>query len=266
MTGRLVRQTRISARVIAVLALLSFGIVCVNTPVAQEGQPTTASFAKPTRETYLKLADEVETMLRKDVLSVWFPRTVDEENGGFYSNFTRDWQPSKSEGKFSVFQGRMTWIAAQVSMRRPDLKEKFLPIVRHGLRFLRDVMWDKEYGGFYWGLDDAGRTTQGFTDGKHLYGMSFCLYGAAAAYQATRDPSALELAQKAFRWIDEHAHDARNGGYFEWLAREGKVVEATSHDGKVQGVPVAGFPLGYKSMNTHLHLLEIGRASCRERV
>ena len=40
--------------------------------------------------------------------------------------------------------------------------------------------------------------TPEFTDGKHLYGIAFCIYGLAAAYQATGDPKALELAKKAF--------------------------------------------------------------------
>jgi len=209
------------------------------------------------KESYLKFAEEAELMLRRDVLGVWFPRTVDTTNGGFHSNFTRDWKPLPSDGKFSVFQGRMTWIAAQVMMRRPDLKAQFLPYARHGLDYLLNVLWDKQGGGFFWGLDDKGAVTPAFTDGKHLYGMSFCLYGAAAAYAATNDPKALELAQRAFRWMDEHAHDARSGGYHEWLTRDGLLVAAAAAwRGKLQGVPVAGFPLGFKSMNTHIHLLE----------
>src|SRR6185436_580612 len=95
-----------------------------------------------------------------------------------------------------------------------------------------------------------------FTDGKHLYGISFGLYGATAAYQATKDKRALTLAQETFKWIEQHAHDATNGGYFEWLTRDGKVVQAKTDNGRVEGVPVAGFPIGYKSMNTHIHLLE----------
>jgi mannobiose 2-epimerase len=118
------------------------------------------------------------------------------------------------------------------------------------------VLWDKQYGGFFWGLDDGGKVSGKYTDGKHLYGMSFGLYGATAAYQATRDPKALELAQKAFRWMDEHAHDATNGGYFEWLTRDGHVVEVKSENPLDDKVPLAGFPVGYKSMNTHIHLLE----------
>jgi mannobiose 2-epimerase len=218
--------------------------------------PEPINYLSPTRETYLKLAAETDAMLHGDVLNVWFPRTVDQENGGFRSNFSRDWQPTLSEGKFSVFQGRMTWIAAQVVMRRPELRAQYLPIVQHGVEYLNNVLWDKQYGGFYWGLDDNGQISPIYTDGKELYGISFGLYGAAAAYQATHDPKALELAQKTFRWMEEHAHDAKNGGYFEWLTRDGKVVEGDPNRVTLQGVPLAEFPIGYKSMNTHIHLLE----------
>jgi mannobiose 2-epimerase len=200
------------------------------------------------------MAGEMETVLRRHILGVWFPGSVDQPNGGFHSNFTRDWKPSASAGKFSVFQGRMVWVAAQIVMKRPELKTQFLPVVDHGMKYLRDVLWDKQYGGFYWGLDDNGRISPQYTDGKHLYGMSFGLYGATAAYQATNDPSALQLARKAFRWMDEHAHDAKNGGYSEWLTRDGRVVHSSSE--KIETVPFAGFPIGYKSMNTHIHLLE----------
>ena len=62
--------------------------------------------------------------------------------------------------------------------------------------------------------------------------------------------------QKTFRWIDQHAHDANNGGYFEWLTRDGKVVEGKPDAVTLQSVPLGSFPIGYKSMNTHIHLLE----------
>jgi mannobiose 2-epimerase len=205
------------------------------------------------RDSYLKLSREVEASLHRDVLDVWFPRCVDQQHGGFASQFSREWQPGQSQGKFSVFQGRMTWITAQVAMRRPELNAQFLPLAARGVDFLSNVLWDKQFGGFFWGVDDQGGISPAFGDRKELYGESFALYGAAGAYQATRDPRALALAQKAFRWIDEHAHDSLNGGYFELLTREGKPVEADS-TGKPQNQ--GGFLAGYKSMNTHIHLLE----------
>jgi mannobiose 2-epimerase len=225
-------------------------------PTERETRPKPFTYLAATRPNTLALASEAETMLARDVLDVWFPRTVDNENGGFRSEFGRDWQPGKSEGKFSVFQARMTWISAEIAMRRPRMKERFLPIVRHGVDFLTNLMWDKQYGGFFWGLGDKGEITSVYTDGKDLYGISFCIYGLAAAYQATHDPRALEFAKLGFHWIEEHAHDANNGGYFEWLNRAGKVVQGDPDAVKLNGVPLAMFPIGYKSMNTHIHLLE----------
>ena len=242
------------------LTLLS-AVVCLlcahaAPPCAAQSRPDSYAYAPAGREAYLKFADEVEAALRRDALGVWFPRSVDKEHGGFHANFTREWEPAPSEGKFSVFQGRMVWVASQVMSRRPELRAQFAPYVRHGVEYLRDVLWDRRYGGFYWGLDDAGRVTKEFTDGKHLYGMSFCLYGLASAYKATRDPKTLEFAASTFRWMDAHAHDARGGGYFEWLTREGIPVRAGANAFRVGEVPRAGFPVGYKSMNTHIHLLE----------
>ena len=63
---------------------------------------------RPVRDTYLKFASEVDIALQNDVLKVWFPRTVDKDHGGFHSHFARDWRELPSDGKFSVFQGRMT--------------------------------------------------------------------------------------------------------------------------------------------------------------
>ena len=122
----------------------------------------------------------------------------------------------------------MTWVASQVVLREPTMKDKFIPIVHQGVDFLANVLWDKQDGGFFWGLDDDGKITPAFTDAKELYGIGFCIYGAAAAYQATGNPKALALAKEGFYWADKHAHDSVNGGYFEWLARDGTPVVAAS--------------------------------------
>jgi mannobiose 2-epimerase len=228
------------------------GLVLPGLSIAQ--QPASTVAQQPTRATYLKIAAEVEDALHTDVLNPWFPRSVDRDHGGFHSHFARNWQWAPSDGKFSVFQGRMTWVAAQVILHDPARKQEFLPIVRQGVDYLANVMWDKQDGGFFWGLDDAGQITPQFTDEKELYGIGFCIYGATAAYQATGDPKALELAKKGFLWADEHAHDAANGGYFEMLTRDGKPIDPKLPDGKIMTGPVG--PIGYKSMNTHIHLLE----------
>lgn len=213
-----------------------------------------APSTQPTRATYLQLAAQVDHALHTDILNVWFPRAIDNQHGGFHSHFAADWSPLPPDGKFSVFQGRMTWVAAQVVLRDPAQKQQFIPIVRHGVDYLKNTMWDKQYGGFFWGLDDSGSITPEFTDRKHLYGIGFCIYGAAAAYQATHDADALDLARRGLEWTDQHAHDAAHGGYFELLNRDGSVVIPHAPNGQVETDAIG--PVGYKSMNTHIHLLE----------
>jgi mannobiose 2-epimerase len=210
----------------------------------------------PIAKSYLKLADEMEAALHQHVLGVWFPRCVDEENGGFWSEFTRGWKRTNSAGKFMVFQGRMTWIAAQVAERRPELREQFLAVARHGVKFLDRVMWDKKHGGFFWGLDDRGQITPAYGDGKHLYANAFGIYALAAAYRATGDAKAIELARRGFDWVEEHAVDAKNGGYFEWFSRQGEARHMPQADDEEHYVPGSNLPIGFKSMNAHIHLLE----------
>jgi mannobiose 2-epimerase len=236
----------------ATISFFSLGQVFAQSAPAGSG----VEYLPASRETYLKFASETEATLDRDVLKVWFPRSVDDEHGGFHANFSRDWKPYGKESKFSVFQGRMTWISSQIALRRPARKEQFLPYAIHGVDYLTETMWDKEKGGFYWGLSDTGEISPLYTDRKQLYGISFVIYGLASAYQATNDPRALEYAQKGFRWIEEHAHDAKNGGYFEYLTRDGQPYEAHPETGIVELARGSGFPVGFKSMNTHIHLLE----------
>jgi mannobiose 2-epimerase len=243
-------KSAMQVRFVILALLFSASTIVLQRPFAY----SQASIPQPDRETYVKLAAEVDDALHADVLNVWFPRSIDREHGGFHSHFTRDWQWAPSDGKFSVFQGRMTWVASQVVLREPKLKGEFEPIVKQGVDFLQNVMWDKQDGGFFWGLDDDGKVTPQFTDGKHLYGISFCIYGSAAAYKATGNPGALDLAKRGFLWADEHARDREHGGYFEWLTREGTPIQASVANGQVAQGPIG--PVGYKSMNTHIHLLE----------
>ena len=252
------RWSLTSTRALACAVAIGAGAVA-HGQEAQRAAPAAQPLATlaATADSYRQLADATEALLRQDVLDVWFPRGVDDDNRGFRSAFARDWRPMPStDGKFSVFQARMTWMSARIALLRPDLKDRFLPYARHGFDYLSGVLWDKQDGGFFWGLDDQGQISSFYTDGKHLYGNGFCLYALAATYQVIRDPAVLALAKKAFRWIDQHGHDARNGGYFEWLTREGKPIPARPETGKIDLLPVAQFPIGYKSMNTHIHLLE----------
>ncbi len=225
-------------------------------PSLKASQPGRPALLPANAAAYRQFAAETEAMLHRDVLNPWYPRSLDHDHGGFNADFDREWHPLPSRGKFSVFQARMTWTAATVTLRRPALRAQYLPYVRHGVAYLQDTLWDKQYGGFFWGLGDDGRAAPQYGDGKHMYGVSFCVYALAAAYKADPNPATLALAQRAFSWIETHAHDEQNGGYYEWLTREGKPILAEPYSPQLVFRYGADSPLGYKSMNTHIHLLE----------
>ena len=202
-----------------------------------------------------RLADEVEDNLRRHVLGKWFPQAVDRERGGFHQNFREDWTRSTTRNEKSlVYQSRLSWLATQAARRYPAEAEAYLGYARHGLDFLAGVLWDPEHGGFFWAVDENGRPNTERGVEKHVYGIAFGIYAAAAASDAAAAPDAGTLARRAFDWLDERAHDAENGGYFEALTRDGKPI-LTSPSGGAR-LDAIGTRYGFKSMNSHIHLLE----------
>jgi mannobiose 2-epimerase len=236
----------------AILVVLPYG--CAET-AAQEARPE-----RPIAATYRRLAGQIERHWKTEMLAKWFPRCVDLEHGGFRPNFREDWSPGDQNDKTIVFQARMTWVCAQVAMRCPELRAEYLKYTRHGVDFLVGTMWDSRHGGFFWGLDEAGKITPRYGGEKHVYGIAFAIYGLSAAYEATHDDRALDLARRTFAWLDEHAHDAVHGGYYEALARTGQPiltsVAQTASQGQRRDADFISTAYGFKSMNAHIHLLE----------
>ena len=206
----------------------------------------------PSPEAYRRIADQVEASLFRDDLNKWFPAAIDNKNGGFLENFRNDWSPGRGGIKSIVYQSRLTWLSAAAAMRYPNGAERYRAISRHGIEALAGKMWDREHGGFFWSVNDSGRPTGDRGSEKHAYGNAFGIYAAAQNFKAAHDPAALELGKKAFMWLDSHAHDNEHGGYFEALTADGRPIPI----GGRAGVDAIGTRYGYKSMNTHIHLLE----------
>ena len=210
---------------------------------------------RPTREDYLRIAGEIETSLQNDDLKKFFPAAVDPV-GGFFENFSQDWthRTARPDSTRSVvYQSRLTWLAAQAAMRYPQQADTFLDYTRHGARFLAEKQWDPIDGGFWWSVNVNGRVVR--PNDKHIYGNAFAIYALAAAYQATHDPEDLDLAKKAFQWLEVHSHDPKDGGYFEQLRADGSHALPATAPTRGLG-DVLGAQPGQKSMNAHIHILE----------
>ncbi len=193
------------------------------------------------------LASKLEYSLKEELLKPWYPKAIDSVDGGFLSSFTFDFQPTEDQRKMIVSQARHTWTNSKAAIRYPDVKH-FGRGATHGYHFLRDVMWDKTYGGFYWLVEKNGTVVKSDSL-KTAYGNAFGIYALAAYYEYSHDTAALELGKKAFTWLEEHSHDHEYKGYFQHLTREGVPV---FRDKKTPSTA----ELGYKDQNSSIHLLE----------
>lgn len=180
------------------------------------------------------------------LIDTWYPRAIDSVHGGFLSRFNHRWEPAGSQNKMIVTQARHVWTASRVA-DFGILPDWMTTVAAHGVQFLRNEMWDEENGGFHSLVTREGTVTSegdGFTGVKSPYGNAFAIYGLAAYHDVTGDSSALALAQRTFRWLDEHAYDPEHGGYFRALRDDGTPY--------VDGY--GAYPS--KGQNTSIHLLE----------
>jgi len=196
----------------------------------------------------LRIANEINKSIRTELLNRWYPKCVDSSYGGFITTFTFDFKPTGQQDKFIVTQARHTWSTAKAAGLYPNVSY-YLKCSGHGFKFLRDVMWDQTYGGFYNLVDRQGNVKNSSRGAKDAYGNAFGIYAFAAYYQASKNPEALSLAKKAFIWLDKHAHDRIHKGYYQHLNRNGTPVR---RDATVPSIS----DLGYKDQNSSIHLLE----------
>jgi mannobiose 2-epimerase len=193
----------------------------------------------------LAIASEMEAVLTKGEMDKWYPLCIDKEYGGYLSNFDKAWNQKERQPKFIVTQARHTWATAQMAKMYPENKF-YRGYSEHGYKFLRDVMWDKEYGGYFTMTNREGEISE---DGRYnmtkiAYGNAFAIYGLAAYFEISHDSSALALAIRSFQWLDEHSHDPEYGGYFQFMLRDGTPL-VEGHDGTPP-----------KDQNSSIHIIE----------
>lgn len=204
------------------------------------------------------LIDELGNSLQTEILDAWYPLTIDSVYGGFLSNFTFDWQPRGQQNKMIVTQTRHLWTLSQAAMFYKN--NEYRKIADHAFQFLRDKMWDQEYGGFYTTLNREGIPGETeFGGAKMAYGNAFGIYALTAYYNLTGNEEALELAKKTFLWLEKYSHDPVYLGYFNNLQRTGSPLST----GRMEASPVSVpeelpnyLSISQKDQNTSIHLLE----------
>ena len=216
-----------------------------------------ATAAQSTLEELAGIRTKVDETLKSELTRFWYPASLDKTHGGFHENRARDWSSLPDTGRSLVFQSRMTWTAAAFARYSPEHREEYSRFVLYGIEYLDHVMRDARDGGFYWALDADGKIDPNQGAEKHVYGTAFALYAASEAFDVTKGERARKVANDAFDWLEAHSHDAKDGGYFEALTRDGRPI--LSRDESVstgKQTDRLGVYYGFKSMNSHIHLLE----------
>ena len=177
-------------------------------------------------------------------LAAWYPLAVDSVDGGYFSDMNYKWELDGRQNKMIVTQARHVWATANAAMFYQK-DNQLRNISLHGVNFLKNKMWDQEYGGFYDLVNRGGEPIE--ENGriiKRAYGNAFAIYGLAAYSGASGDTAALAFAQRAFQWLDKHSFDPQYGGYYQFMSRDG--VPMTEGYGGVSA----------KDQNSSIHMLE----------
>jgi mannobiose 2-epimerase len=147
--------------------------------------------------------------------------------------------------KFLTLQARQVWFFSNLAVNDIDQAES-VRLAEHGLDGLRKLFYDKKNGGYFLKIGKDGSVID---NRKHAYPLSFVIYGLVELHRANGDESVLDEALKLFELLEKHCYDAAHGGYYELFDKEWKKITDTEQWGVVGTV-------GFKTYNTHLHLLE----------
>jgi mannobiose 2-epimerase len=197
---------------------------------------------------------EMQKAFMDGILKKWYPLVLDKKCGGYFTNVTHDWKLAPQQEKMIVSQARHVWVLSKASEFFGGVQE-YEQMARHGFSFLKNSMWDREYGGFFQirSRDGGMSNVNGWRDEKRAYGNAFAVYALAALYAQTHDAEVLEFAQMAFHWIEGHAYDSKGKGYFQFIMRTGKPFDNSS---EYKTIASDGNELGFKDQNSSIHLME----------
>ncbi len=186
------------------------------------------------------LRNEAKNHLINELLPFWTTRTLDNINGGFLTHFDRYGNDSGEDEKSLIAQSRSVYTFSSAH-RAGYGGGKYADIARHGVDFLINKMWDKEFGGFFWMMDRKGDIK---IDQKIIYGHSFAIYSLSEYTLATGDPRGIEYAEKVFDLIQKYCVDSMYGGYWEMFKRDWTLCGPGSQGGD------------RKTLDVHMHLME----------
>jgi len=218
-----------------VLTFLVSVSICANLNAASD-RPSLAKIYIP----------KFEKILKVNIASFWYSKSLDRRNGGYTINFGADGKLKGVGTKMIVSQARTVWLFSRLA-RAGYGGDDYIEAADIGYRFLKEKMWDSKNGGFYWEVDAIG--DKKLKPRKHLYGQAFALYAMSEFYLASGRKDVLDFAVRFFNLLEAKSYDKTYGGYVEFF-NENWTPVPSGESSYMDTEP------DLKLMNTHLHLLE----------
>jgi N-acylglucosamine 2-epimerase len=135
--------------------------------------------------------------LLDDTIPFWFPRSVDEEYGGFLTCFDRDGSILQTD-KPVWFQGRFTWMLATL-YNSVERRHVWLRLARHGIDFLRRYCFDSD-GRMFFSVTRDGRPLR---KRRYVFSEIFAILALSAYGRAAGDEAAKAEALVLFKRVLE---------------------------------------------------------------
>jgi len=165
------------------------------------------------------------------IMDFYHPGCIDYDLGGFFHHFRDDGSIYDSSTRHLVSSTRFIFNYSMAFIHFKN--EKYLDVIRHGIRFLRNNHLNKKTGGYAWILE--GSRINDSTN--HCYGLAFVLLAYSTAYKAgIRE--AKNYIEETYELMEEHF----------WLNEYGLFADEISSDW--QNVS------NYRGQNSNMHSCE----------
>ena len=144
-----------------------------------------------------------QTQLLEDTLPFWFPRSIDEQYGGYL--LMRDFDGSLIDDDKAVWiQGRTAWLLATL-YNTVEQKQAWLDGARTGIDFLLKHCFDPA-GKMYFHVQRDGKPLR---MRRYFFSETFAVIALAAYAKATGDAAMADKARELFTRCLEYARGAR---------------------------------------------------------
>ncbi len=145
------------------------------------------------------LKDFYKNQLLNDTIPFWFPKSFDEEYGGYL--LMRDADGSLIDDDKAVWiQGRATWLLATL-YNTVEKKEEWLAGAKLGYEFLNKHCFDEDGQMFF----HVARDGKPIRKRRYFFSETFYVIAAAAYSKASGDKEAADNARKIFGRCIEYA-------------------------------------------------------------